>query len=510
MGAESSLPYRVNLVCGGRYALAKTLSGNCEVTVVQAHDVLVGSNRNSKDNKWLIKASGANQDSQGRPILCIIRNDHNVQRSLRAGSPVTVDGKQWTSEHRWLIEYVDSLRRSDAVGSPFLLLSLSNFPEQKYLTIDEDTGKAVMQTQRPEMLWEFFDANCQRKSLSVSYVGMQEAVRVMDSFNASGSSRSSGLTPLGRLEDWIDLPARSAVVRKKRETLEPREPEDPLQFTYFEGSVEDSLACQPRTPDGKRVFGLLQHFIDNGEPVGDEIELSTSSVNILGALIVGYGPDSPLRFDLAEDKDCTIKPLVRVPNSPWAATCGALFQMTIPIINSRRTVDDQTRIAFSRQNGVTTLAVQHSVKTAIGFPIGDYFCENFHQFTQETDGGPIKLRTIGIAQAGRMQPMAYSGMKQKRDFFVKRVRELISSASPSLTSRTVAPRRAEAEAEPAKPVTVETSAEGLSQEPSPEPSPSRPGAQEVESTAPTTRKKPVASCGAGLRKLGLIPCGAAS
>lgn len=173
-GSESSLPHRVNIVLGGRYALAKPKRGDSPVDVVPAHVLLTSKrHRNSGGYRWRIQMLGDSRDCQGRPTKCIVRNDRHPQRSLRAGATVCADDAQWTDEHYWSLEYVDTdSRQTTAVGSPFRLRSFSNACGMKYLTVDESSYELVMQTVRPSMLWEFYDSAGNTRKLSASFSGV--------------------------------------------------------------------------------------------------------------------------------------------------------------------------------------------------------------------------------------------------------------------------------------------------------------------------------------------------
>jgi hypothetical protein len=100
---------------------------------------------------------------------------------------------------------------------------------------------------------------------------------------------------------------------------------------------------------------------------------------------------------------------------------------SIPVLG-KRIFSEETRIAIFREGSTTTLLVQTVEKLAIGFPIGDMLTERLHLFTQE-DGGPIQLRTFGIAMPGRAQRPALEGMAKKHaSHFIPTLHHALQSA----------------------------------------------------------------------------------
>eukprot|EP00747_Dinoflagellata_sp_TGD_P067073 gnl/TRDRNA2_/TRDRNA2_155105_c2_seq1.p1 gnl/TRDRNA2_/TRDRNA2_155105_c2~~gnl/TRDRNA2_/TRDRNA2_155105_c2_seq1.p1 ORF type:complete len:429 (+),score=46.07 gnl/TRDRNA2_/TRDRNA2_155105_c2_seq1:125-1288(+) len=175
--SKTSLPQRVNIVFGGRFALAKTAWGDCPVDVAPAHEVLTNPrDRRSGNNKWLLKVDDGACDDTGRPIFCIIRNDHHPQRSLRAGEPVLLDNTAFATEHRWKLKYIDdSLIKTSAVGSPFYIQSTWT-DERRYLAVDETTRRVIMQKELPQLPWEFYDAAGATQNLTVKFHWRQTEV----------------------------------------------------------------------------------------------------------------------------------------------------------------------------------------------------------------------------------------------------------------------------------------------------------------------------------------------
>lgn len=505
---ESSLPHRVNLIFGGRYALAKNKRGDCPVSVVPAHEVLVGKRRNHGDNRWLIKLEWQNQDAQGRPLLCIIRNDHHIQRSLRAGSPVMVDSKKWTAEHRWLLEYVDSWRRTDAVGAPFHLCSMKCFPELMYLAIN-DKGQAVIQKERPRMLWEFYDSGASVKSVAVSFVAIED-LRL--SFPVQQE-----VPVVDRLEDWIQVSAPD---------VRSAEPDDG-DLVFFEGSLGEALAAQPRTADGSRAFSSLDWLYSNGEPLGAAIELPLESATVYGVCMALYGPGSTFRRDMCKDVEAELLELQRAKDARWCATAFSRISIQIPVLG-RRSLEDHMRVACCRENGVYMVAFQHASKATIGFPIGDFLTEQLNVISQNGTDGPIILRSFGLAQAGRHQAKAYDGLRENRAATVRHIDSFLRTAPVATLQKQPRPRFTASRSVQSEAQMSIDQASGTSQ-PSVPPQQTAVERSDAAETAATgcdpdhqmleeiagpspfePAKRPrggLQGCAAGILKLGLIPCG---
>eukprot|EP00928_Gymnodinium_smaydae_P066609 TRINITY_DN49598_c0_g1_i1.p1 TRINITY_DN49598_c0_g1~~TRINITY_DN49598_c0_g1_i1.p1 ORF type:complete len:730 (-),score=28.46 TRINITY_DN49598_c0_g1_i1:49-2091(-) len=398
MGAESSLPDRVNIVCGGRYALSKKEWNDCPAVVVPANKVLTSpKRRNAGSYKWLIKEDPRTLDEHGRPVECIIRNDYHPQRSLRAGERVTLDAATWTAEHRWKLEYVDPVRSTSSVGAAFHLRSMRSSDKQ-YLTVDETSGTLVMQNARPQMTWQFYDAAGSTKDLTNSFSSLEELIP-----NACETEcdTTHGISDSGY--EKLDI---------------------------VEGNLESAFSVHSRTRDGSRHYTSAETMIAQGELVSDGlVEIASPPLSLFDVYLNLYGPGSRFRNDIAEGTQKQINEVKRVIDAPYCGTATTHVLASVPVLGKRRW-EEEIRVALFRDSNSDYLAVQVCGKLAIGFPIGDFLTEQLHLFVQHNPGGPVLFRSFGLAPPGRAQKEAIDGLRAKTLKYIEIARETLNSVEP--------------------------------------------------------------------------------
>jgi len=311
-----------------------------------------------------------------------------------------VDDCRWTAEHRWLLEYEDPSKASDeAAGPPFHICSLST---RRYLAVDEATGKLMMQNFRPSMPWEMLDAGapCSAAPYSISDPSL---VSVEETFVGS-------------------CPPSSCSSHAVAETC---------CIKQLHGPIVQALSVHTHTHSG-RAFTLLDNFLRDGRPLGEELTLTEPSTMLPGVLEILYGPSNYFRQDLAEAEDAVLSPLKLVEGSPWCGWASVKQSCHVPVLG-KRPYDEELRIALCRtdEDGVQ-LAVQMACTLKIGLHVGDFKTEVLHIFSQRTEDDPVRLRSFGIAQPGRAQQRALDGMYEARAKYVRKARVAIREALQKL------------------------------------------------------------------------------
>lgn len=409
MGGVGSLPHRVNFVYGGRFALVKKRRGDCIVDTLDIDEAVLWQNwRSHCDHKWFIRVENHDIDGLGRPITCIIRNDRHPQRSLRAGQAVCVDSKRWSAQHRWILEYVDTPGTSNAVMSPFYLYNLS---DKKYLSIDERSGRAMMQPERPAFLWEFQNA-------------------------AELRAVSSELPTPSRQN------ARINIVEE-------------LTLEQFAGAIFDAFSGHPFTCDGTRMYTSPDDFVATGSPLGAEevLEFPHGLADVFQAL---FGPASSFRQILADGEDPVIFPMKPLSRFPWCYVGATNQKIKIPV-KGLQPFEEELRVSLCRDglgppvvNGTfasvetfaffsPALAVQFSSVLRV-WPLGDFVTETFHVFYKHGRLGSLRLRSFGKAPPGRAHSQALDGMQDARKRFLSAVIRVLNDApSRSWTSQGTCP-----------------------------------------------------------------------
>jgi len=406
-GGRSSLPHRINLIYGGRFALVKTGRGDCPVDVVEVMALFCTPHvRRGSSATWYLKAASGALDEHKRPLLCFIRNDRHPQRSLRAGEPIMADDCKWTADHRWLLEYEDPSKASDeAAGAPFHICSLST---RRYLAVDEATGKPMMQNFRPNMPWEMLDAgaSCGAAPYSISDSSLLSE-GMMEETASAGRTTVTGSYPPG-----------SGSAETVAETCGLKE---------LHGPMLQALSVHTHTQGG-RAFTQLDKFLRDGRPLGEELTLTEPSTMLQGVLEILYGPGNYFRRDLAEADDAVLSPVKLVEGSPWCGWASVKQTCHVPVLG-KRPYEEEFRIALCRTNedGVQ-LAVQMACTLKIGLHMGDFNTEVLHIISQRTKDDPVRLRSFGIAQPGRAQQRALDGMCEGRAKYVRKARVAIREA----------------------------------------------------------------------------------
>lgn len=331
---------------------------------------------------WVLKTDGSDYDPQGRPLLCVIRNETRPRRSLRAGESITADNAGWTAAHRWLLEYDDSRSGDGALGTPFHICSMQ---DRRYLTVNAASGELVLQRERPDMLWEFHDAK-------------------------SGAS----------------LEPTPPSTPSSEEECTPKT----LELAVHEGALADALLAQPRTSDGSRAFTPLQTFLANGRELGEMVELASGPTTVFGVYMALFGSGSLFREELAAASDARVTPVQPLSHAPWCGTARTTQTITVPVLGARP-FEEELRFGLCCVDGETTLAVQGSAKTSL--PMGASLCtESLHIFSQAVAGGPVRLRAFGLPPRGMHAEKALKGMQEKFPEYVRLAQRLLVASPPSL------------------------------------------------------------------------------
>jgi len=407
--AGSSLPHRVNIIYGGRFALVKTGRGDCPVDMLEVTALFqTASMRRSTSAKWHLKVQEDALDEHRRPLLCLIRNDRHPQRSLRAGEPIMVDDCKWTSEHCWLLEYENRSTGSDeTVGPPFHICNLAT---RRYLAVDEAIGKAVMQNFRPSVTWELLDAGAQCTATTTAAATAAAAAAAADSSSVAPAGQSFAALSSSSISDPVA---------------------DSCGLKQLHGPMAQALSVYTHTQGG-RAFTVLEEFVRDGRPLGEELTLAEPNSMLPGIWEVLYGPNNYFRRDLAEAEDAELSPIALVEGSPWCGWASVKQTCHVAVLG-KRPYEEELRVALCRTNdeGVK-LAVQMACSLKIGLHVGDFKTEVLHIFSQRAKGDPVRLRSFGIAQPGRQQQRALDGMREGRAKYVRKARMALREAPHAL------------------------------------------------------------------------------
>lgn len=282
---------------------------------------------------------------------------------------------------------------------PFHLCSLA---DRRYLAVDDASGKAVMQRERPTSLWEIYDATGGRQSTQQS---------------------DCSESPL----DSIAFPFADGKLLK----------ECGLDTGYcglqlFEGPLANALAAKTHAHNGARAFTALDALLKSAAPLGEELELAPPWATLLGVFQTLYGSTNDFRQDLAEAEDAILEPVRLIAGAPWCAM-GSVWQTCHVPVLGHRPYEEEFRVALCEDQGVAMLAVQMACNLKIGFPVGDFLTEALHIFSQPAGGGgPVRLRSLGLAQAGRQQQRALEGMREARKKYVEKALAALRRAAAEL------------------------------------------------------------------------------
>lgn len=371
--AEDPLPRRVNIVCGGRWALAKSGWKDCPAAAVPAHQVLTSDARNTGQFRWLVQWL-----TDASSPRCLIRNDYHPRRSLRAGEPVMLDNVEWTSEHVWDVEYfTQGSRNAQALGAAFRLINTRR-GVKRYLTVCErgTDANVVIQQDPPDVLWQFFDAAGSTTQLSIDF-----------------STCCIGAMPPCLAPSW-----KSDKMREG----------DSGTLEVFSGSMDAAVAAVAKTGDGARQYTQPSELLRIGTALAEPMEVAQSPATIQGVAEVLFGQNSSFRMLLVDGEHTKVSPLRRHPQSEHVGVTTASCVLSIPVLG-KRAFSEEMRVALCREGSTTTLLIQTVETSAIGFPVGDVLTERLHLLSQH-DAGPIQLRSVGTAMPGRAQQPALEGM----------------------------------------------------------------------------------------------------
>eukprot|EP00929_Paragymnodinium_shiwhaense_P074531 TRINITY_DN38156_c0_g1_i1.p1 TRINITY_DN38156_c0_g1~~TRINITY_DN38156_c0_g1_i1.p1 ORF type:complete len:659 (-),score=80.47 TRINITY_DN38156_c0_g1_i1:203-2179(-) len=386
MGAEASFPHRVNVVCGGRYALSKNGWGECPVDVSPADKVLTTpSLRTAGSNRWIVKV--LSEDECGRAGRIILRNDYHPQRSLRAGDTIVVDDAPWVRDHEWEMEYVDSLRSACSLSAPFHLRS-ERSSDRNYLTVDVASNRLTLQQEPPDMLWQFFDAAGPTTGLQLSFTGLHD---------------------LSSVELHQPVQGR-------------------CNLAVFEGGMEEAFECQKRTCDGSRYYTTPSKMQDMGVKLCEPTVIFDRPCTLYGFYLALYGDDAQLRSKLANGENPTFSPIRPLEHCETCGT-GTLTQTVCVPVLGRRPYEEEIRLSLCCTDEANQLVVQISHLLKLGFPVGNFLSETMHIFSQDLKTRVITLLSYGVAQPGRGQDQAYAGMKEKQVELIGLIKELLKSTS---------------------------------------------------------------------------------
>lgn len=205
-----------------------------------------------------------------------------------------------------------------------------------------------------------------------------------------------------------------------------------LGIEPFCGELVDAFNDRQRTRDGSRLFSSISKFLDISLSLGEDVELSTGEATLFGVSVALFGPDSDFRRRLITPAVAEVSPIEILHGSPWCGAATARFMIPVPVLGAREFAED-LRIAISFVDaGQTTLAVQFSSKLALGFPVGDCVTETLHILTQDDLGGPVRLRSLGLAPPGRFEEKALAGIREARRSFVETAKSHLERAASDI------------------------------------------------------------------------------
>lgn len=396
-GIESSLPYRVILVCGGRFALSKKKWGDCQVEVTAAHEVLMNANeRGNADHRWYVHLEEDLHDEQGRPVKCVLRNDHHPNRTLCAGDVVSADNQEWTDLHRWRLEYNDEqMRTTDAVTVPF---HLRNLGTGEYLSIDEKLKTVCMRPKKPGTFWQFYDA-----------AGSTASFKVQFTFSSPTHSRSLSTLCLGHSSSKLGS-----------------------KWIPMDGTLEEACSSLLTTSDGSRAWTSPDVFEQTGFQLCEDEHVADAPATLYGVFRALFGDNTAFRDRLIDGASPQVSPAIRDPDFMHIGTATGQCTASVPILGTR-VYSEELRIALASDGGFDMLAVQVAGKMAIGWPVGDFLTEAMHLYRQKKDpegGGahPVLLSSKALATPGRHQQGALDGLKEKQGFYLSSLRGTIAES----------------------------------------------------------------------------------
>eukprot|EP00403_Amphidinium_massartii_P022934 CAMPEP_0178391780 /NCGR_PEP_ID=MMETSP0689_2-20121128/11340_1 /TAXON_ID=160604 /ORGANISM="Amphidinium massartii, Strain CS-259" /LENGTH=543 /DNA_ID=CAMNT_0020012335 /DNA_START=69 /DNA_END=1700 /DNA_ORIENTATION=- len=456
MGAsESTLPYRVNLIYGGRLALVVKGSGDCPVSAVWAQHVLCDKElRNSGMCRWRVQRRdeddseqsippqgldhpehapqqgiGSSSSSQGSKEWVVrIRSDPHPQRSLRAGDTVIVEDV-WNAihDHYWKLDFDEMSGTSgDMVTPPFTIKSMSEGSfGGMYLSIDDLTKQVGLSHSLPSGRWAFYDSAGSTISVKAVFTEAAERDRVQSTDTMTAIStgvpqdekRSSTFSAL-------DAPV-GAGLGVGVERLE-----------VLKGSEEEALRAVPETGLGQTAKSRRRAFssfaaMSNGVCLGKEEEVlpAREGVTLHGVFAALYGRGSTFRQQLADGDNPSVSETAAVEGAPWC--CRAQATQVIPAgIMGKCPWEEELRMALCHCNGKTRLLVHGSA--SLQLPMKSFVTEQLHVFTQKETGGPVTLWSVGKAQSGLGSQKAIEGMREKRVEFLRIAQEHLRAAPLSL------------------------------------------------------------------------------
>merc|ERR1712194_381399 len=169
-------------------------------------------------------------------------------------------------------------------------------------------------------------------------------------------------------------------------------------------------------------------MLEVGTPLGDEIEVCAQSCTLFGLAVALFGSGSTFRNQLAEGQDADVSSIRALHGTAWCGVGTARFSIRVPVLGERPFEED-LRIALAITDTSVSLILQVSSKVALGFPVGDFITESVHVFTQSAAGGPVVLKSFGLAAPGRHQEKAMAGMRSSRQTLCDLVRGITAAAA---------------------------------------------------------------------------------
>mmetsp|Transcript_62438 Transcript_62438/g.115942 ORF Transcript_62438/g.115942 Transcript_62438/m.115942 type:complete len:498 (+) Transcript_62438:84-1577(+) len=416
MGGANSLPRRVNIVYGGRFALVIRESGDCPASAISAQQVLGEKQlRSSKRCKWKIQLDENDDGSDMTGSWRVrIRTDALPHRVLKSGDKVMFEeGRNpRMNEHLWQVHFEEQeASRGDGVAPPFTITSLSKGHYGMYLAIDEATSKVVLTSTKPAQTWTFHDAGASTKSVQA---GAPKA--------SGGMMRRGDST--GRFTHVSERSTKSAKGTSVS-SFQSRAESDILEV--FNGSAEDAVhaVTQIGNPSTVKRFSTLSDM-HKGYSLGADEEVATSAMGATarGIYSVLFGPDSVFRERLADGVNPWLGPIEKVDGAPWCAR--ARMNQTIPAaMFGQCPLEENIRIVMCKQEGRPSLMVH--VQSCLTLPMKSFVTEHLHTFSQKEDGS-VSIHSVGKAQPGFGHSKAVEGMKERRVIFCALVKELLTAA----------------------------------------------------------------------------------
>mmetsp|Transcript_1872 Transcript_1872/g.4748 ORF Transcript_1872/g.4748 Transcript_1872/m.4748 type:complete len:505 (+) Transcript_1872:84-1598(+) len=417
MGGAKSLPRRVNIVYGGRFALVIRESGDGPAAAISAQQVLSESKlRSSKKCKWKVQLDENDDGSDMTGSWRVrMRSDSLPHRVVKSGDKVMVEEKRnfKLNEHLWHIQFEDQEASGDSVAPPFTITSLSRGHSGMYLAIDEATSKVVLTSTKPTQMWTFHDASASTKSV-------QAAAQQPD------MSGNCGIRRRGLSGDTSDATSKSA---KETSISSFQSQDDDSMLDVFDGSAEDAVSAASRCLcESAAKFSSLSEML-KGYSLGadEEVVPAAAGATIHGIYSVLFGSNSMFRQRLADGENPQLGPIEKVPGAPWCAR--ARLNQTIPAaMFGQCPLEENVRILLSKQEGRLSLTLH--VRSCLTLPMKSFVSEQLHTFSQLEDGSMV-LQSMGKAQSGFGHSKAVEGMKERRVIFCELVRELLSAAPRS-------------------------------------------------------------------------------